>query len=315
MRGLGPRRKLRTVCSVGQTVGVTTESSSTDDPSGPGRGLLPIGAFSRASLLSIKMLRAYHEAGLLVPAEVDTHTGYRSYHWSQLADAGVIRRLRALDLPLEQVGEVVRASDPTVTRSVLEAHRSAMQERLEDVVRALDELDGALSHPASHTPVHVRQVPAMTVVALSGKVREQDFSAFLGPAYDRLDQVMAALEVSPAGPPGALYPPEISDDLEEIEAYFPLPDRSLAADDDRLAGVVAPHETISVQELPAITSALTVHTGAYDTIGDAYRLLGAWVARNAEPGQLPVREVYLVSYGDVDDPAQFRTEIQWPVEI
>src|ERR1043165_9819655 len=33
------------------------------------QGLLPIGLFSRASQLSIKTLRAYHEAGILVPAE------------------------------------------------------------------------------------------------------------------------------------------------------------------------------------------------------------------------------------------------------
>jgi hypothetical protein len=26
-----------------------------------------------------------------------------------------------------------------------------------------------------------------------------------------------------------------------------------------------------------------------------------------------VREVYVVSYGDTDDPARFRTEIHWPV--
>ena len=36
-----------------------------------GRGTLPIGMFSRASSISIKALRAYHEAGILVPARVD----------------------------------------------------------------------------------------------------------------------------------------------------------------------------------------------------------------------------------------------------
>jgi DNA-binding transcriptional MerR regulator len=41
-------------------------------------GLLPIGLFSRASLLSVKALRAYHEAGILVPARVDPATGYRT---------------------------------------------------------------------------------------------------------------------------------------------------------------------------------------------------------------------------------------------
>ena len=39
--------------------------------------LLRIGEFARASWLSIKALRAYHEIGLLVPAEGDAHIGYR----------------------------------------------------------------------------------------------------------------------------------------------------------------------------------------------------------------------------------------------
>ena len=47
--------------------------------------------------------RRYHEAGLLVPAEVDPRTGYRSYAVDQLADASVIRQLRQIDLPLEAI--------------------------------------------------------------------------------------------------------------------------------------------------------------------------------------------------------------------
>jgi DNA-binding transcriptional MerR regulator len=63
----------------------------------PYNSLLRIGSFSRAASLSVKALRAYHEAGLLVPAEVDPQTGYRSYSVAQLTDATIIRRLRELD--------------------------------------------------------------------------------------------------------------------------------------------------------------------------------------------------------------------------
>ena len=90
-------------------------------------GLLPIGAFSRASFLSVKSLRAYHEAGILVPARVDPSTGYRTYHASQLIDAAVIARLRSLDLPLDKVREVVQARDPEVTARVLADHEKTMR--------------------------------------------------------------------------------------------------------------------------------------------------------------------------------------------
>ena len=88
--------------------------------------LLPIGMFSRASSLSIKALRAYHESGILVPARVDRRTGYRMYTVDQLGDAAVIVRLRALDLPLEQVRQVLEARDPELTRRVLHAHQVAL---------------------------------------------------------------------------------------------------------------------------------------------------------------------------------------------
>jgi DNA-binding transcriptional MerR regulator len=47
--------------------------------------LLRIGGFARASWLSVKALRAYHEIGLLVPADVDPRTGYRLYSGGQLS--------------------------------------------------------------------------------------------------------------------------------------------------------------------------------------------------------------------------------------
>ncbi|HEY9354348.1 MAG TPA: MerR family DNA-binding transcriptional regulator, partial [Nocardioides sp.] len=41
--------------------------------------LLTIGAFARAVGLTASALRHYDECGLLVPAEVDSGTGYRYY--------------------------------------------------------------------------------------------------------------------------------------------------------------------------------------------------------------------------------------------
>src|SRR3954452_11363794 len=98
-------------------------------------GTLPIGMFSRASSISIKALRAYHEAGILVPAHVDPSSGYRIYTVDQLADAAIIARLRALDVPLAQVREILRARDPELTRRVLAAHHERMRERLADTQR------------------------------------------------------------------------------------------------------------------------------------------------------------------------------------
>src|SRR5580765_274925 len=104
------------------------------------KGLLPIGMFSRASSISIKALRAYHEAGILMPARVDPSSGYRIYTVDQLADAAIVARLRALDVPLLQVREVLQARDPRVTRRILDTHREHMRERLAETERIIEEL-------------------------------------------------------------------------------------------------------------------------------------------------------------------------------
>ncbi|MFC4942310.1 MerR family transcriptional regulator [Pseudonocardia sp. GCM10023141] len=267
-------------------------------------GLLPIGAFSRASFLSIKALRAYHEAGLLVPVRVDPDTGYRSYHASQLIDAAVIARLRALDLPLDRVREVVHARDPDVTARVLADHETAMRSRLAEVQRIVAELHDSLDAPATHTPVHVREEPNQHTLALRGQVTEANFDQFLAQAYPRLGAVAAQLGIEPIGPAAALYPPEIVDNTpDDVEAYFPIA-RPVAVPAG--SGVV-------IGEIPAARVAVLVHAGPYATIADTYRHLGAWVAQHATPLPLQIREIYVVSFTETADTSRFRTEIHWPI--
>ena len=64
----------------------------------------------RATHLSVKALRHYHEMGLLAPADIDP-TGYRRYALGQIPTAQVIRRLRDLDMPLDDIRGVLRAAD------------------------------------------------------------------------------------------------------------------------------------------------------------------------------------------------------------
>lgn len=268
-------------------------------------GSMTIGTFSRASLLSVKTLRAYHEAGILVPAQVDPRTGYRVYHSSQLTDAAVVLRLRQLDLPLEQVRQIVTARDPEVTRLLLSEHTARMQSRLDDVTRIVTELQDTATHPEAHTPVHVRDEGALHTLSRRGRVSEATFTSFLDQAYAELERMAARLGVTPSGPPGGLYPPEIvDDDAEDVEAYLPLP-APVGLPDDR--------GYVFLGEVPAARVAVATHLGPYDTIGEQYRRLGAWVAENATPADLPVREIYVVSYDQTDDPGRFRTEIHWPI--
>ena len=77
---------------------------------------LSIGEFSKLTHLSVKALRHYHDVGLLVPAAVDSESRYRRYDTSQTHDAQLIRRLRALDMPIDAIRNVITAADGEARR-------------------------------------------------------------------------------------------------------------------------------------------------------------------------------------------------------
>jgi DNA-binding transcriptional MerR regulator/effector-binding domain-containing protein len=270
------------------------------------RGLLRIGPFARASSLSVKALRSYHEIGLLVPAEVDPVTGYRSYSAAQLTDAAVVRRLRQLDVPLDAIRQVLDARDPAVTKKVLLDHGAVLDQRLAALQHAVDDLYRAVEVPAWHTPIHRRHEPALTVLGITGSVTEAGFDAFLDRTQQLLHEAAASTGAVITGPFGGCYPPMIDDDVQDVVAFVPVAAAPLLSAAWQSAG-------IRVAELPATPVAVLAHRGSYDTLPDSYQELGAWVAANDEPSDLPVRELYLVSTRDTDDPDELRTEICWPI--
>src|SRR5262245_49695708 len=98
------------------------------------------GLFARASTLSVKALRVYHDMGLLVPAVVDPETGYRAYSPAQLTDAAIIRLLREVGVSLPDIGTVLAARDLGYVRKVLAEQAERFQAGLDAVGRLVDDL-------------------------------------------------------------------------------------------------------------------------------------------------------------------------------
>ena len=107
--------------------------------------LLTIGDFSRMTFLTVKALRHYHEVGLLEPARTDASSGYRYYRPEQVAEARLIRRLRDLDLPVDDVRTVLTAPDEETRNAVMLEHLDRMSKQLEQVQDTVDSLRRLLS--------------------------------------------------------------------------------------------------------------------------------------------------------------------------
>lgn len=102
-----------------------------------GTDLIPIGRFSRLTGLSIGALRHYDELDLLRPADVDRFTGYRRYRPEQLEVARAIARLRDLEVPIDEIRQVLAEDDPDDQRRRIGEHERRLQARVDRLVRLL----------------------------------------------------------------------------------------------------------------------------------------------------------------------------------
>lgn len=112
--------------------------------------MLGIGEFAGLTGLSVKALRHYDEKGVLVPAEVDAHSGYRRYAESQVREGVVVRALRDAGVALPEVAGALTGG--TALEALGERRRCVLEER-EREDRAHADAEGALR--ALRVPVEV----------------------------------------------------------------------------------------------------------------------------------------------------------------
>ena len=108
--------------------------------------LVPIGRFSEMTRLSVKALRLYDEKGLLRPAHVDPSSGYRYYDIEQASRAELVKTLRTVNMPLEQIQEIFEADNNEIAHKQLLAHRKRLRERLAAQERTLTYLETLIDH-------------------------------------------------------------------------------------------------------------------------------------------------------------------------
>jgi effector-binding domain-containing protein len=58
-----------------------------------------------------------------------------------------------------------------------------------------------------------------------------------------------------------------------------------------------------------------MHSGSFNDFDRTYGALGSYVAEHDTALLEPVRELYLTSPGDTDDPDSYRTEVCWPIGL
>jgi DNA-binding transcriptional MerR regulator/effector-binding domain-containing protein len=279
--------------------------------------VVSIGEFSRLTRISVKALRHYHDVGILVPASVDQQSKYRSYELTQLADAQLIRRLRQLDMPLDSVRVVVTATSRRARNDAIAMHLDHMERQLEqtrDMVSSLRALlaDHVGTGPVGTGPVGVDEILVRTVEPISALqvravVASGDVEAWVGQAFGQLAKVAESRDLTMDGESGALFATSFFEDGKgPVTAFVGL---NFTPTDP--GTVLPPGYTIGI--VAGGEYAVGIHRGPYENLDCTYGTVGSYVNTHYVTSAAPIRERYLVGPDVTATPADYRTEVMWPL--
>lgn len=262
---------------------------------------LTVGDFSRITHLSVKMLRHYHEIGLLEPASVDASTSYRYYAKEQIPQAQVIKRLRELDMPIAEVKAVLAAGDAQTRNDLIAKHLERLEKELSRTRAAVDSLKAILAKPAPHDITH-RTIAAARALAIRASVPRDEMGTWWRGAIAELHATARAEKARVTGALGGLFTAEVfQDDRGDATIFLPV------SADVRNVG------RVEMVTIPAAEVAIATHAGSYDDVDVTYGDLGAHVAAHEIGVEGPIREYYLRDPSDHPDSSTWLTEIAWPI--
>ena len=253
--------------------------------------------------MSVKMLRHYHQIGLLPPAAIDPDTGYRSYTADQIPTAQIIRRFRELQMPLEQIREVLAAPDPATRNALISSHLDALQTSLTQTQSAVASLRNLLDGgPDQALQVSHKNVAATKAASITETVAIEDLGLWLRGALGELRASLTAQDIRIAGPAGGIWDDELfPSERGQGTVFIPC------------HGQPQPIGRMRYTVIPAAELATVTHHGSVEDLDLAYGALAAHVADRELGVNGPIREYYTVADTDTPDSSAWRTEIGMPI--
>jgi DNA-binding transcriptional MerR regulator len=264
--------------------------------------LLGIGNFARATHLSIKTLRHYHESGLLEPANVDPQTGYRTYTTAQIPTAQIIRRFRNLEMPLPEIRAVLAAPDVRARNDLITAHLGRLEESLARTQSVVASLRDLLDQPVSAPSFEHRSIKEARAAAITEVLDVKDALSWYHGALGELKATLGVQRMPVTGSAGGIFSNALFSEARGEATIFLPCDGTV-----RRLGRVIPFV------VPATEVAIVVHAGAHNNIDLAYGALATYVTQHALAVDGPIREYYVIGPQDTTDETAWRTEIAWPI--
>lgn len=257
--------------------------------------MLKISAFSKLSRVSVKTLRYYDELGLLKPAEVDAHNGYRYYSAEQLLTVKRIAAFKEQGFTLEQMMPLLNEEPaPSWLKETLTAKQAELLHTIEEAQRQLREIGERLEHieeshlHAAEFAVSVHKVEPQ----LTASIRDTVPRAHLCLMLDEVSRYVRSHEENDSRSLTVLWHDYSGEeDVVDIEVAVPISQE------------IPGSGRIKVGLLPELQMAASlVHRcNPYGISCPAAAELASWIGSHGyvPSDKQPIREIYLTSDKDM----------------
>ncbi len=152
-----------------------------------------------------------------------------------------------------------------------------------------------------------KEVPAQPVLVVRRRVRRAEIAATIAGELPKVFLHAQQRGFAIAGYPITRYL-ETSVGLVTLETGM-----RVSAHDGRWTAAEGEGQVLA-ETLPGGLTAVTVHSGPYDQLQDAYAAIEEWISANGFRPSVAPWEAYLNDPGDYPDPQDWRTEVCWPLQ-
>ena len=269
------------------------------------------GEFSQIARVSKRLLHYYDEIGLLKPAHIDPHTGYRYYSAQQLPRLNRILALKDLGLALDHIARMMQAdvSDEEIHGMLLMKKAELEQTLLEEVQR-LRRIEARLqrNQMADDVPdVVVKSIPAQLFLSIRAIIPSPEEMLQLVQHMQRV--LPSRVDPRVLGPfAGVVYTDGFTLRNNDVEFGYLLKKPV----EDPIA--LSEEYVLRLRELPAVQiMATAVQTGGPDLVFVALGRIAQWIEANGYRIVGPYREIGVELPGSAPFDEMI-IEVQMPIE-
>ena len=267
---------------------------------------LKIQEFSRLCGVTVRTLRHYEQIGLLIPKEKDVWTGYRYYHISQMQDMENIKKLKELGYTLEEILDFFASGNlnpgiESLERKIAlcEQELASLQQRHTTLLNILNSTNSIINMEK----ISIQSLPEIIVASHRTII----------PSYNAL---------------GTLCVEVIGPEMVRLGCKCPQPGYCFTIEHneyrptnidieycEQVEELCTDSSIIKFKVLPEVPKAVCMkHHGAYENLHQSYVEVFQYIEQQGLKVAGPPRANYIDGIWNQEDPKNWLTLIQVPVE-